>query len=121
VLRVRGEPFVEAARALGLGAPRLLARHVLPHALPALLVALSAEVAAAMVFESALSFLGLGLSEPSASFGGVLRGALASPGAWWLALFPGLALLAAVLSVHRVGEALERRRAAGLDARRSSA
>ncbi|MBL8898849.1 MAG: ABC transporter permease, partial [Planctomycetes bacterium] len=105
VLRLRSEPFVEAARALGVSTSRRLVRHVLPHAVPALLVALSAELAAAMVFESALSFLGLGLSEPSASFGGVLRGALQSPSAWWLALFPGLALLAAVLSAHRLGEA----------------
>ncbi|MBK9384800.1 MAG: ABC transporter permease [Planctomycetes bacterium] len=105
VLRVRAEPYVEAARALGVGAVGRLVHHVLPQIVPALLVVLSAELAAAMVFESALSFLGLGLAEPSASFGGVLRGALQAPSAWWLALFPGLALLAAVLSVHRLGEA----------------
>lgn len=107
VLRVREEPFVDAARAFGCPPLALLWRHILPHALPTLAIALTMEFAAAMVFESALSFLGLGIREPSATWGGILHGALLAPSAWWLSLFPGLALLCAVVSAHRLGSLFE--------------
>lgn len=116
VLRLRGLDFVTAARALGLSNARVLWVHVVPNALGPVLVAATFGVASAILIESALSFLGLGAPPPTASWGELLTQAhryLTHPGAWWLAVFPGLAIAGSVIAIHLFGEglraALERR------------
>jgi peptide/nickel transport system permease protein len=116
VLRLRGLEFVAASRALGLSNARVLWAHVVPNALGPVLVAATFGVASAILIESALSFLGLGAPPPTASWGELLTQAhryLTHPAAWWLAVFPGLAIAGSVIAIHLLGEglrsALERR------------
>ncbi len=92
-LRVRALPFVEAVRALGLPAARILGRHVLPLALRPLRADLPLRLAAFVGLESTLSFLGLGLPPDTASWGRLLDAARLDPAAWWTAAPPMLALL----------------------------
>jgi len=104
---IREQANVEAARALGARPLRLLARHALPHVLPSVLVNLTFGVGTAILMESALSFIGLGIQPPSASWGNMLTNAqsylYASP---WLAVYPGLLILVTVVSVNVLGDAL---------------
>ena len=107
VLSLREREYVEAARAAGAGAPRLLLRHLLPNATAPLAVAGTLLVATAILVESALSYLGFGLPPPTASWGGMLNEAQPwFQEAPWLAIFPGLAITLAVASVNVVGDAL---------------
>ena len=109
VLKLNGLDFITASRALGLSDARILVRHLLPNALSAVLVAATFGVASAILIESALSFLGLGAPPPTASWGELLTQAhryLTYPGAWWLAVFPGLCIAATVLALHELGEGL---------------
>lgn len=109
VLKLKGLDFITASRALGLSDARILVRHLLPNALSPVLVAATFGVASAILIESALSFLGLGAPPPTASWGELLTQAhryLTHPGAWWLAVFPGLCIAATVLALHELGEAL---------------
>lgn len=109
VLKLKGLDFVTAARALGLSDARILVRHLLPNALSPVLVAATFAVASAILIESALSFLGLGAPPPTASWGELLTQAhryLTHPGAWWLAVFPGLCIAVTVLALNELGEAL---------------
>ena len=108
---LREQPFVEAARALG--APRLtiMMRHMLPSIVPTVLVAASVGVPSAILMESALSFLGLGVQPPAASWGNMLSGAQTYLTSYpWLALYPGLLILLTVLSVNTIGDALRNAR-----------
>jgi peptide/nickel transport system permease protein len=107
VRSLAGRPFVEAARATGASTSRALMRHVLPNALPAMTVALTLSVARAMLLESALSFFGVGVQPPVASWGSMLyqaQGALTRDP--WLAIVPGAAIFGTVLCVNLVGDRL---------------
>jgi peptide/nickel transport system permease protein len=109
VLKLKGLDFITASRALGLSDARILVRHLLPNALSPVLVAATFAVASAILIESALSFLGLGAPPPTASWGELLTQAhryLTHPGAWWLAVFPGICIAATVLALNELGEAL---------------
>lgn len=106
ILRVRSLDYVTAARALGASDLRVLVRHVLPNALGPVLVAATFSVASAILVEGALSFLGFGIPADMASWGGILAEARGNVGAWWLAVFPGLALFVTVTAYNLVGEAL---------------
>ncbi|MBI5434860.1 MAG: ABC transporter permease [Planctomycetes bacterium] len=97
--------WVLAARAVGVSEARLVLVHVLPNALSPAIVAAVFAVAGAILLESALSFLGVGLAEPVPSWGSVL-GDAPNARVWWTVLFPGLFLFVTLLSVHRAGEAL---------------
>lgn len=105
VLREAARPHVLAARASGASGARVLFRHVLPAARGPVIVAALFGVAGAILFESGLSFLGLGADAPS--WGRLLAQARATGGAWWLALFPGLAISVTVLSYNFVAEGLD--------------
>jgi len=107
VLRLREEEFVLAARALGAGPARILLRHILPNLLPALLVQASASMAGAILAESSLSFLGLGLQPPTPSWGAMVDAGRAHLlDAPHVAVFPGLALSLTVLALNFAGDAL---------------
>lgn len=107
LLSLREQSFVEAARALGSRPSALLARHALPHLLPSVLVNITFGVGTAILMESALSFIGLGIQPPSASWGNMLTNAqsylYSSP---WLAIYPGVLILTTVVAVNVLGDAL---------------
>lgn len=104
--KIREAPFVDAARAAGASAPRLVLVHVLPHALPPAVALLPYVLGAAVLTEAALSFLGLGAPPPEASWGRALAEARnLLPGAWWCVLPPAAALFLLVLSARRLGDA----------------
>lgn len=106
-LKLRRQDFVQAARACGLPMWSIFFRHMLPNGVAPVLVAASFGVASAILYESTLSFLGLGLvDEPS--WGQLLNQAVASGGGfyWWLATFPGIAIFLTVFAFNLIGEAL---------------
>ena len=107
VLRTVPQEFVTAARTLGAPDRRILWRHVLPQAMPSIIVAASLGVANAILTESALSFLGLGIQPPTPTWGNMLSGA---QNFIWnkpdLALYPGLMILLAVLAFNSLGDAV---------------
>ncbi|HLN13488.1 MAG TPA: ABC transporter permease [bacterium] len=105
VLTIREREFVEAARAIGVRDIRLLPYHILPNVYTAVIVIATLQIAKVVILEASLSFLGLGIQPPTPSWGRMLadgRDFVAS--AWWLAAFPGLAILFLVLSVNLVGD-----------------
>ena len=109
---VRGETlslvereFVAAARALGAGDGHVIRRHVLPNVWPPIIVVATFSVARMVTAEASLSFLGLGLPPPAPSWGAMLdEGKNYITTGWWLALFPGLAILVLVLGINLVGD-----------------
>jgi peptide/nickel transport system permease protein len=104
-LRIRDLEFAHAARASGARDARIIFRHLLPNALAPVLVSASFGVASAILFESALSFLGFGVPVPNASWGGILSIAQEHiQYAWWLALFPGVAIFLTVASFNIIGD-----------------
>lgn len=104
-LRLRESEMVTAARAVGGGHLRIVARHILPSALAPVLVTATFAVGAAIATEAALSFLGLGIRPPHATWGSLLADSREQiERAWWLACFPGLALFLALLGCNFVGE-----------------
>jgi peptide/nickel transport system permease protein len=105
-LRLRNQDFVQAAKAVGLPLRSVLFKHMLPNGVTPVLVDASFAVAAAILFEAALSFLGLG-PEEQASWGRLLSDASGKAGQfyWWLAMFPGAIIFLTVLSYNMLGEA----------------
>jgi len=107
VLSLREREFVQAALALGSRDGRVLLRHILPNALTPWLVVATLDMARVIVIESALSFLGLGVQPPTPTWGGMLAdGRVYISTAWWLATFPGLAILFTVLGINLFGDGL---------------
>lgn len=107
-LRLGSAEFVTAARALGAGPSRIILRHILPNALAPVMVPITFGIAAAILTESGLSFLGFGQPPPSASWGSLLNDARSNLTMWWLVLFPGTAIFLTVLAFNLVGEGLQK-------------
>jgi peptide/nickel transport system permease protein len=106
-LSLMDREFVLAARAEGAGDLRIIFRHVLPNALAPVLVAATLGVAAAILTESALSFLGIGVQPPTPSWGNMLTAGKDNIEiAWWLSVYPGLAILLTVLGYNLLGEGI---------------
>lgn len=106
-VRIREIEYAEAARASGARHVRIIFRHLLPNALAPVFVSASFGVAFAIMAESALSFLGMGVPLPTASWGGILSAAYEHIDyAWWLVLFPGLAIFTTVAAFNVIGERL---------------
>jgi peptide/nickel transport system permease protein len=106
-LSLREREFVVAARALGASDVRLMVRHMLPNALAPVMVSATLGVAGAILTESALSFLGLGVQPPTPSCGNILTAGKDNIEiAWWLSFFPGLAILITVMSYNLLGEGI---------------
>jgi peptide/nickel transport system permease protein len=106
-LRLGSQPFPQAAKALGASDARILIHHLLPNALGPILVSATFGVASAILIESSLSFLGFGMQAPTPSWGDILSDARRYIDfAWWLAFFPGLAILVTIMSYNFVGEGL---------------
>jgi peptide/nickel transport system permease protein len=107
-LTLREQPFVEAARAVGMSEFRIAVRHVLPNTLAPLIVIATAQLGAAILTEASLSFLGLGVPEPHPSWGRMLSESAAEyvRTAPWLVIFPGVAISLAVFGTNLFGDAL---------------
>ena len=106
-LSLQGREFVQASRTLGAKDARLIFTHLLPNSLTPIIVSSVLGVAGAVLLESGLSFLGLGVQAPQASWGNILTdGKDYIQFAWWLSLFPGLAILITVLGYNLLGEGL---------------
>jgi peptide/nickel transport system permease protein len=106
-LSLRERDFVVAARALGAGDARLIFRHILPNAMAPVLVAAVLGVAGAILTESGLSFLGLGVQPPTPSWGNILTAGKDNISvAWWLSFFPGIAITITMLGYNMLGEGL---------------
>jgi peptide/nickel transport system permease protein len=107
-LALREMPFVEAARALGFGPLHILLRHMLPNVMAPYLIMLTAFLGQAILLEASLSFLGLGVAEPQAAWGLMLRGAAVdfAERAPWMAIYPGLAISLSVFAFNLFGDSL---------------
>ncbi len=106
-LSLKERDFTEAAEALGIPKRRIIFHHLLPNAMAPIFVAATLGVAGAILTESALSFLGMGVQPPVASWGNMLTDGKATMEiAWWLTVFPGLAILITVLAYNLLGEGL---------------
>ncbi len=104
----RGKEYIEAARGLGLSHARIMFRHLLPNALPPLIVVGTVQVAHAIALEATLSFLGLGLPSTEPSLGLLIANGYEYllSGRYWISMYPGIALLLAILSINLVGDQL---------------
>ena len=106
-IALRDREFILAARALGVPTPRLLVRHVLPNVVAPALVAAALSIANVILLEASLSYLGIGIRAPAASWGTIIQdGAEHAIELWWLTLFPGLAILVTVFACNALGDAL---------------
>lgn len=106
-LSLKERDFVLAARAIGARDARIIFRHILPNAISPVLVSATLGVAGAILTESALSFLGIGVQPPTPSWGNMLIAGKQTLGtAWWLSVFPGLAILVTVLGYNLLGEGI---------------
>jgi len=114
VLTLRERDFVRAADALGAKPRRIVLRHILPNVMPAVIVAATLGIGQVIVLEAGLSYLGLGVQPPAASWGSIIQdGADQIATLWWISFFPGLMIVITALAATSLGDALQRR----LDAR----
>jgi peptide/nickel transport system permease protein len=104
----RSKEYIEAARGLGLSATRIVLRHLLPNALPPLIVVTTVQVAHAIALEATLSFLGLGLPTTEPSLGLLIANGyeFLMSGKYWISVYPGIALLLTILAINLVGDQL---------------
>jgi peptide/nickel transport system permease protein len=107
-LSIRNMPYVDAARASGFGHGRIMFRHILPNVAAPYLILVTAYLGGAILTEASLSFLGVGVAEPTAAWGLMLKGAAVTfaETAPWMAIFPGLAISAAVFAFNIFGDSL---------------
>lgn len=107
-LSIRGMPYIDAARAAGFSNSRIVLRHIMPNVTAPFLIMLTAYVAQAILLEASLSFLGLGVTEPTPSWGLMLSGSAAQyyQEAPWMIIFPGIAISLAVFAFNLFGDAL---------------
>lgn len=107
VLSLREREFIDAARALGFGRVRIIFRHLIPNVLAPVIVAATLGIGDTIVAEAGLSFLGLGVQPPTPSWGNMVAdGRQNLIGAWWIATFPGLAIVLTVMAFNLVGDGL---------------
>jgi peptide/nickel transport system permease protein len=106
-LSIREQEYIEASWSVGSGPVRVMFVEILPNLLAPVIVLATLLVPTAIVFEATLSFLGLGVAPPTATWGGMLSDSLAFyQVAWWFPLFPGLALLAVTLAFNLLGDSV---------------
>lgn len=105
LLRIRSLEYIQAAKTLGLSSTRILWRHALPNAMGPVFVSLTFAVAGAIIVEASLSFLGIGMPEDVISWGSLLSDSRITSEAWWLAIFPGLAISSTIIMLYTLGEA----------------
>jgi peptide/nickel transport system permease protein len=108
VLSIKEMTYVEAARSIGAGNARIIGRHILPNVVGPIIVGATLAVGNAIILESSLSFLGLGVQPPIPTWGNLLMDAQATMATKpWLTVFPGIAILLVVLAVNFIGDGLQ--------------
>lgn len=108
-LKIRHLDFVQAAIATGASAPHIVWRHILPNVISVNIILWTFSVGTIILIEGSLSFLGLGISPPTPSWGNMLSdGRIYLQDAWWLSVFPGLALMLTVLCINSLGDSLQK-------------
>lgn len=108
LLQIREQAYIEAARIMGFSEQYILWRHALPNALSPVWIAIAFGFAAAILSEATISFLGIGLAPDEVSWGSLLRAARTDISAWWMALFPGMAIFTTVLTLNLLAEELKK-------------
>ena len=109
ILSLKEREFIQAARAIGVSDRRLIMRHLIPNAVDPVIVNATLGIAGAILLESGLSFLGLGVQPPTASWGNILIEAKSTLGvAWWITVFPGLAILITIVGFNCIAEGLKK-------------
>lgn len=106
LLRVRNLEYIQAAQVMGFSELRIIFRHALPNSLAPVFIAIAFGIAAAILIESSLSFLGIGVPPSTVTWGSLLAAARNSASAWWLAIFPGCAIFFTVTAFNLLGEGL---------------
>ncbi len=106
LLKVRSLEFIEAAQALGLSEARVIFKHAIPNSLTSVLITIAFGVAGAILTESSLSFLGIGVAPEEVTWGSLLSASRSDVSAWWLAIFPGFAIFITVTIFNLIGEGL---------------
>src|SRR4029078_10364971 len=107
VLTLKNEEFIHAAQALGAPAVRIMLRHVLPNTLSGITIIAASHLGQMIIAESALSFIGLGVQPPTPSWGSMInKGREYITTAWWLTLYPGLAMTLTVMALGMLGDAV---------------
>ncbi|MFH1479578.1 MAG: ABC transporter permease [Candidatus Omnitrophota bacterium] len=110
ILSLKERNFIYAEKAIGASDFRIITRHLIPNAIAPVLVSITLGVAAAILVESSLSFLGIGVQPPTPSWGNILsEGKSVMGAAWWMMLFPGMAIFITVLGYNLLGEGLRER------------
>jgi len=104
IMAIKEEDYLQSARAAGLSDLRMVTRHVLPNILPSLVVIIAFQFSSAILLESSLSFLGVGTMVEDISWGKILNEARQFPNAWWLAVFPGLAIFLVLYALNILGD-----------------
>lgn len=108
LLRIRSLEYIESAKTMGFRSKQILWHHALPNAMGPVYVSLTFAVAGAIIVEASLSFLGIGMPENIVSWGGLLSNARVAPEAWWLAVFPGIAISGTIIMLYTLGEAFSK-------------
>ncbi len=109
ILSLKEREFIQAARAIGCSNFRIITRHLLPNAMGPIFVNATLGIAGAILLESGLSFLGLGVQPPTPSWGNILIESKSTMGlAWWITLFPGFAILVTILGFNLIAEGLKK-------------
>ena len=106
MLRIRNLEFMRSSEVLGNSSWKSLIKHALPNAIQPAIIVFIFGVASAILIEAVLSFLGLGVSQDTMTWGKLLSNARSKPSAWWLAIFPGLAIFLCVFALNKMGELL---------------
>jgi peptide/nickel transport system permease protein len=106
MLRIKNADFIMSAKASGASPWRILLRHALPNAFPVIAVTLVACMSSAIITESALSFLGVGVPVETVTWGSLLSGAREQFSAWWLVVFPGCMIFLTILSLNKISDTL---------------
>jgi peptide/nickel transport system permease protein len=110
ILSLKEREFIQAARAIGCRNSRIIARHLIPNAIGPVFVNATLGIAGAILLESGLSFLGLGVQPPTPSWGNILIESKSTLGlAWWITVFPGVAILVTILGFNLVAEGLKKK------------
>jgi peptide/nickel transport system permease protein len=110
ILSLKEREFIQAARAIGCRNSRIIIRHLIPNAMGPVFVNATLGIAGAILLESGLSFLGLGVQPPTPSWGNILIEAKSTLGlAWWITVFPGVAILVTILGFNLIAEGLKKR------------
>lgn len=109
MLKIKEQRYIEASRAIGMKDIRIILKHAMPATLTPVIVAVAFGFSSAILLESALSFLGIGLPADHVSFGSMLNEARKNYEAWWLAVFPGLAIFSLVFLLNYVGDKLSKK------------